>query len=186
MVSLAALWLPILLSAVLVFVVSSLLWTVLPWHKADFAGLPDEEAVRGALGSPELTPGQYQVPHAPEREAYDSEEMDRKFEEGPVAFVTVVPDGRPDMTRKFVGWFLYLVGVSVMTAYVAGRTLPPGAEYLDVFRVTGTVAWLAYGAAYVGDSVWFGRPWGFSAKMLTDALIYGLLTAGAFGWLWPA
>lgn len=183
MVSLGALWIPILFATVLVFVASSVVWMVLPYHKGDFAGLPDEDAVREALGSPE--PGQYHVPHAPDRDAYQSEEIQRKREEGPVAMITVVPDGPPSMGKQFVQWFLYGILVSVVAAYVAGRTLGPGAEYLEVFRVTGTVAWAAYGLAYVGDAIWFGRPWSFSLKMVLDALIYGLLTAGAFGWLWP-
>ena len=38
MVSLADLWLPILLSAVLVFVASSLIHMVLGWHRHDFKG----------------------------------------------------------------------------------------------------------------------------------------------------
>lgn len=185
MVTLGALWLPILLSAVLVFVASSIVWTVLPHHRNDFRGLPDEEAVRGALSDPDPEPGQYHVPYAPDREAYGSEEVQRKFEEGPVAAITVLPDGAPSMGKQFVQWFLYAVAVSVVAAYVAGRTLPAGAEYLEVFRVTGTVAWVAYGAGYVGDAIWFGRPWGFSLKMLIDGLAYGLLTAGVFGWLWP-
>ena len=185
MVSLGSLWLPILLSAVAVFVGSSVVWMLLPYHDADFGGLPDEEAVRDALASPDLTPGQYHVPYAPDREAYGSEEIQRKFEEGPVAVITVM-DGPPDMGRQFAGWFLYSLGVGVLTAYVAGRTLPAGAEYLDVFQITGTVAWASYGLAYVGDAIWFGRPWGFSLKMVFDALLYGLLTAGVFGWLWPA
>lgn len=183
MVSLGALWIPILLAAVLVFAASSVVWMVLPYHEGDFAGLPDEDAVRRALGSPE--PGQYHLPHAADRDAYQSEEIQRKMEEGPVAMITVVPDGPPSMGKQFVQWFLYGILVSVVAAYVAGRTLGPGAEYLEVFRVTGTVAWAAYGLGYVGDAIWFGRPWSFSLKMVFDALIYGLLTAGAFGWLWP-
>jgi len=184
-VSLGALWLPILLSAVAVFAASSVVWMFLPYHHDDFGGLPDEEAVRDALSSPDLTPGQYHIPYAPDREAYRSEEIQRKFEEGPVGMITVM-DGPPDMGRQFVGWFLYSVGVGVLTAYVAGQTLPAGAAYLDVFQITGTVAWAAYGVAYVGDAIWFGRPWGFSLKMVFDGLLYGLLTAGVFGWLWPA
>ena len=184
MVSLGALWIPILLAAALVFVASSVVWMVLPHHRDDFSGLPDEEAARRALADAE--PGQYHVPHAPDREAFGSEEVQRKFEEGPVAAITVMTDGPPEMGRQFVGWFLYCVGVSLVTAYVAGRTLSAGADYLEVFRVTGTVAWLAYGGAYVGDAIWFGRPWGFSLKMVADGLLYGLVTAGAFGWLWPA
>lgn len=184
MVTLGALWLPILVAAVLVFLVSSAVWMVLPHHKGDFAKLPDEEAARDALSG--AAPGQYHVPHTPDREAFDSEEIQRKFREGPVAAVTVMPDGPPSMGKQMTQWFLYCAAVSLVAAYVAGRTLEPGAEYLEVFRVTGTVAWVAYGAGYVGDAIWFGRPWGFSLKMLADGLLYGLLTAGAFGWLWPA
>lgn len=186
MVTLGALWLPVLLSAALVFVASSVVWMALPHHRDDFAGVPDEDAVREALSGPDVTPGQYRVPHAPDREAWEGDEMQRKLEEGPVAFLTVVPDGRPSMAKQFVQWFVYAAAVSAVAGYVAAATLPAGAGYLEVFRVTGTVAWVAYGWAYLGDSVWFGRPWGFSAKMVLDALLYGLLTAGVFGWLWPA
>lgn len=186
MVPLGSLWLPILLSAAAVFVASSVVWMLLPYHEADFRELPDEEAVRDTLSSPKVTPGQYHVPYTPDREASESAETQRKFEEGPVAMITVVEDGPPSMGKQLVQWFLYAAAVGLVTAYVAGRTLPPGAEYLEVFRVTGTVAWLAYGGAYVGDAIWFGRPWKFSLKMVFDALVYGLLTAGTFGWLWPA
>lgn len=184
-VSLGSLWLPVLLSAVAVFIASSVVWMLLPHHRGDFDGLPDEDAVRDALASPDLTPGQYHVPYAPDRETYRSEEVQRKLGEGPVARITVM-DGPPDMGRQFVAWFLYSILVGVLAAYVAGQTLAPGAAYLDVFQVTGTVAWAAYGVAYVGDAIWFGRPWGFCLKMLVDGLVYGLLTAGVFGWLWPA
>ena len=183
MVTLGALWLPILVAAVLVFLASSAVWMVLPHHRGDFAGLPDEEAARDALAGAE--PGQYHVPHTPDREAHGSEEIQRKMEEGPVAMVAVI-DGPPSMGKQLTQWFVYCAGVSLVAAYLAGRTLAPGAEYLEVFRVTGTVAWVAYGAGYVGDAIWFGRPWGFSRKRLADGRLYGLLTAGAFGWLWPA
>ena len=186
MVSLGALWLPILLSAVAVFAASSVVWMLLPYHADDFEGLPDEEAVREALSSPAPAPGQYHVPHARDRDEYRTEEIQRKFEEGPVASITIMESAPPEMGKQFVQWFLYAAGVGLLAAYVAGRTLPPGAAYLDVFQITGTVAWAAYGVAYVGDSIWFGRPWSFSVKMVFDALLYGLLTAGVFGWLWPA
>ena len=90
------------------------------------------------------------------------------------------------MGKQFVLWFLFSVIVGVVCAYVAGRTLAPGTDYLQVFRVTGTVAWVAYGFAYVQEGIWFGRPWSFVFKQLFDALLYALVTAGAFGWLWPA
>lgn len=186
MVSIGALWLPILVAAVLVFVASALVWMVLPHHRNDFQGLENEEEVRSALAAGDVSPGQYHIPHAADREAYRSPEMQEKFAAGPNAFLTVLPRGTPDMGKQFTLWTIFLLVVGGVCAYVAGRTLPPGAEYLEVFRVTGTVAWVAYGFAYVQEAIWFGRPWSFVLKQLADALAYALLTAGAFGWLWPA
>lgn len=185
MVPLGALWLPVLLSAVLVFGLSAVVWMVLPHHRSDFAGLANEDQVRSVLAGGGVTPGQYTIPHAPTREAYREPEMQEKFEEGPNAFLTVLPRGTRSMGKQFAGWFAFLLVVGIVCAYVAGRTLAPGADYLEVFRITGTVGWAAYGFAYVQEAVWFGRPWGFVVKQLGDALLYALLTAGAFGWLWP-
>lgn len=186
MVTIGALWLPILLSAALVLVASAVVWMVLPHHKGDFGGLPNEEAVRRTLAEADLSPGQYTIPHAATREEHASPDHRRKLEEGPVAFLTVLPRRDPGMKKQLLLSFLFYVGVGIVAAYLAGRTLAPGAEYLEVFRVTGTVAWVAYGAAYVQEGIWFGRPWSFVFKNLLDALLYGLLTAGVFGWLWPA
>lgn len=185
MVSIGALWLPILVAAILVFVLSAVVWMVLPHHKNDFRGLVNEEEVRRALSAGDVAPGLYTVPHAPTREAYQEPEMQKKFEEGPNAFITVLPRGLPSMGRQFAQWFAFLLVVGAVCAFVVGRALAPGAEYMSVFRLTAVVAWAAYGFAIVQDAIWFGRPWGFVGKHLMDALAYGLVTAGAFGWLWP-
>ena len=34
-------------------------------------------------------------------------------------------------------WFLYTIVMSVFAAYIAGRALPPGTAYLQVFRFAG-------------------------------------------------
>jgi hypothetical protein len=183
MVTIGSLWLPILLSAVLVWIASALVWMVLPHHKNEFRGVSDEEALRRALGG--LAPGWYRFPYAATREAWKSPEHRRKLEEGPVGFLTVLPRGVPSMKTSMALSFLYYVLVGIVVAYLAGRTLAPGTEYLAVFRVAGTAAWLAYGWAVFPEAIWFGRPWGSVAKHLADALLYALLTAGTFGWLWP-
>lgn len=185
MVVLGSLWLPILLSAVLVFIVSSIVWMALPWHRADYRALPDEDAVLRALRGQELEPGQYDFPHLPAREELKKPEVQRRFQEGPVGFFTLASPGFPNTARNLGIWLLFLIAVSGTVAYVASRTLPPGTEYLRVFQITGTVAWAAYGFGMVQDAIWFARPWSFVAKHLVDSLIYGLVTAGVFGWLWP-
>ena len=45
---LGALWLPIVLSALLVFVVSAIIHMVLKYHNRDYKQLPNEVAVRAA------------------------------------------------------------------------------------------------------------------------------------------
>jgi hypothetical protein len=182
MVAIGTLLVPVLLSAVLVFIMSSLVWMVLPHHKSDYGRLPDEDGVMDALG--DVAPGMYHMPHAATAEEMKSPEMKAKLEKGPVGFLTVVP-GMPNMGKNLGLWFVYCLWVSWLVAYVTSRTLEPGAEYLLVMQIACTVAWASYGMATVSDSVWFGRPWKISMKNLFDALLYGTLTGGAFGWLWP-
>ena len=185
MVTIGALWLPILLSGIAVWVVSALIWMVMPHHKSAFAKLPDEDAALQALAPQRLTPGQYSIPYAASPNDLDPETI-RKFEEGPVGFFSVVPSGAPTMGSKIALSFVFYLVISVLVAYLASRTLDAGADYLAVFRVTGTVAWLAYGTATVPDAIWFGRPWSIVVKGMLDALVYAVLTAGFFGWAWPA
>jgi hypothetical protein len=86
----------------------------------------------------------------------------------------------------FLGqWFGYCLLVAFFTAYIAAHTLAAGVNYLEIFRVVGAVAFMSYGLANVANGIWKGEPWGMVAKEVIDGLIYGLLTAGTFGWLWP-
>jgi hypothetical protein len=185
MVPITALWLPILLSAVIVFIASSIIHMALPIHKSDYRKLPEEDKVLEALRAAGVTPGRaYHFPFCTHKEM-KSPEVVEKFKRGPIGLLTVIPSRVPAM-RKFLGqWFLYCVVVSFFTACLTGRTRPAGAEYLEVFRVAGTTAFLAYSGAIAQDSIWKGQTWGVTLKHVVDGLIYGLLTAGTFGWLWP-
>ena len=179
--SILDLWMPILVSAAIVWIFSALVWMVFPWHKSDFAKTGDEEAVRAALKG--LGPGFYNVPHCADQKDLKQPEMQRKFEEGPAAFITVVPKGLPQMGGKLLASFAYYVFVGILCAYFVSLTVGADADYLEVFRIAGTVAFIANGVGHIPDSVWFGRPWSHTAKSMLDGLIYGLLTGGVFGWL---
>ena len=177
----AELWLPILVSAIIVFVVSALVWMVLPWHKSDFEKTGNEDAVRDALkGS---APGYYMVPYCTDPAELKNEEVAQKYIDGPQAFITVVPNGMPQMGPKLIMSFLFYILVGIICAYFVTRTAGPDASYLGVFRIAGATAFIAYGVGYFQESIWFGRPWSLTAKNLLDAFIYGLLTGGVFGWL---
>lgn len=185
MVTLSSLWIAILLSAVVVWIASAVVWMVLPHHKSDFEALPDEEAARATLGAQGLAPGIYNVPHLDSMQQMKLPDAQRRFQEGPVAFITVLPKGTPAMGGKMALTFAFYLLVSVVVAYVTSRALSPGADYLAVFRLAGVTAWLAHGAAVIPDAIWFGKPWPVVAKQVLDGLAYALLTAGIFGWLWP-
>jgi hypothetical protein len=183
-VSLTALWLPILLSAVIVFIASSIMHMVLPHHKSDYRRVPEEDTVRAALRAAGLKRGLYMMPFCTPKEMKSPEAI-AKYKEGPVATMTVFPSSPPAMP-KFLGmWFAYLLIVSFFVAYLTGRTVPPGSVYPAVFRVAGTAAFLTYGLGPLANGIWKGQPWGVVIKEAIDGLIYGLLTGGTFGWLWP-
>ncbi|HJW72804.1 MAG TPA: hypothetical protein VJ486_08085 [Geothrix sp.] len=182
---LAQLWLPILLSAVVIFLASSLIHMIFKWHNSDYHGLPDEESVRAALGQNPPAPGQYFLPYTPDMKDREKPEVVKKWTEGPVAFLVVSPNGLPAMGKALGLWFLYAIAVAFMAAYVAAATLPAGTHYLRVFRVVGTVSFLTFAGGSVQGGIWWGKPWKTVCKDVVDGLIYGLLTAGVFGWLWP-
>jgi hypothetical protein len=137
MVGLSQLWLPILLSGVIVFIASSIIHMVLPWHKGDYKRVPNEDRFREAVGALSIPPGDYMVPCPVRREDMRSKEFTDKMKAGPNMTMTVVPAGMPKMGTYMVQWFIFCVIVSVFAGYIAGRALPPGTEYLQVFRFAG-------------------------------------------------
>jgi hypothetical protein len=185
MTALHLLWLPILLSAVIVFVVSSVIHMASPWHKSDYPRVPNEDGVRDALRPLAIPPGDYMIPRPSSRQEMASPEFLDKMNKGPVVMLTVMPNGPMGMGKSLVLWFLYSAVVGVFAAYVAGRALPVGAAYLHVFRFAGTTAFVAYAVALWQMSIWYRRAWSITIKATVDGLIYALLTAGTFGWLWP-
>jgi hypothetical protein len=185
MVSIPALWLAIVVSTVLVFVASSLVWMVFKHHRSDARRLPDEAAALEALGRQNLKPGMYRFPWADSMAETKDPGFVQKLDKGPVGLLTVLPSGSYKMGRSLGLWTCYLVVVGIFVAYVTGRVLGPGSSYLQVFRVAGTVACLTYSGSLLPNSIWWGRPLAVTLKEIADGVVYGLLTAGAFGWLWP-
>lgn len=185
MTGLYSLWLPILLSSVIVFVVSSVIHMASPWHKSDYPKVPNEDRLRDALRPLGIPPGDYMVPRATSTDEMRTPAFAEKMKQGPNLILTVLPTGPWSMGKNLTLWFFYSVVVGVFAAYVAGRALPAGAEYLSVFRFAGVTAFVGYSVALWQMSIWYHRAWSTTLKTTVDGLIYALLTAGTFGWLWP-
>lgn len=184
MTFLAALWLPIIVSAVIIFVASSIMHMLLPYHRSDYGQLPDEEKAMSGLRGAGLKRGLYIFPYCTHKDM-KSPAIVEKYNQGPVGMMIVFPNGAP-FIPKFLGlWFGYCLIIAFFVAYLAGHTIAPGTYYLAVFRVVGTAAFLSFGLGPLANVIWKGYPWGFVLKEVIDGLIYALLMAGTFGWLWP-
>jgi hypothetical protein len=184
-VGISSLVLPICLSAVIVFLVSWVIHMFLPYHRSDFRKLPAEAEIQDALRKFALAPGEYLLPHGGGPEGMRNPEFLEKWKKGPVMIMTVMKGGTMSMGKNLLQWIIYCGIVSFLAAYVTGRALGHGAEYLKVFRFAGATAFIGYSAALWQDSIWHSRPWSTTIKNTFDGLIYGLMTAGTFGWLWP-
>jgi hypothetical protein len=185
MMSLASLWLPIVLSAVLVFIASSVIHMALPWHHGDYRKVPKEDELMDAVRPLAIEPGDYMVPRACGMSEMGTPEFKDKLKKGPVMVMTVMPSGAFSMNSSLAQWFVYALVVGFFAGYVACGTLPQGAPYLKVFRIVGTVAFVGYALALCQFSIWYRRSWATTIRFIIDGLVYGLLTAGTFGWLWP-
>lgn len=185
MTGLTALWLPILLSTVFVFIVSSAIHMAMPWHKGDYPKLPNEDAFRASVGPLNIPPGEYMVPRASGMDEMRTPEFKAKLERGPVMFVTVRPNGWFGMGKNLAQWFVYMLVVNTFAAYIAGRALGAGSVYLHVFRFVGATAFAGYALALWQMPIWYYRSMRVTILSTFDGLIYACVTAGTFGWLWP-
>ncbi|GAB4289848.1 MAG: hypothetical protein Kow0098_07970 [Ignavibacteriaceae bacterium] len=186
MVSIFELWLPILLSAAGVFIASSIIHMMLQYHKNDNKQLPNEDQIRNDLNKYNIPPGDYVVPYARDNKERQTPEFTEKMKQGPVIFMTVFPKGEIKMGKSFFLWFLYCIVIGIFAAYISGRALGPDAHYLAVFRFAGATAFVGYSLALWQDIIWYNRNVSAVIKSTIDGLIYALITAGFFGWLWPS
>lgn len=185
MVPLTSLWLPILLSAVAVFIASSIIHMALPYHRSDLAKLPGEDQVMNFLGQQNIPPGDYMFPSASSMSQMKDPAFVEKRKRGPVGLMTIYPGGSVGMGSQLAQWFVYSLVISLFAAYLTSHALPRGAMAIEIFRYVSTLGFMGYGLGLVHDSVWYGRKWSSTIKNLIDGFIYGAVTALVFIWLWP-
>jgi len=177
--------LAVLVAAIFVFVASSLIHMVFQWHQSDYGKLADEEAVRVAVRASASKPGQYMLPYCVGMKEMQSPEMQAKWKAGPVAFLHLRPNGMPNMGSTLGRWFLLNLLVAALIAQLLHSSLGIGADGHRVFHQAALTTFLAYGVGSLSAGIWKGQTWKSVAKDLLDALIYGIVSGLAFGWLWP-
>lgn len=179
------LWLPIALSTVAVWLLSAVLHMVLKHHRADYRKLPQEDALGAVIRKDAPAPGVYFMPYAMDPAQMKDPAIQKKFQEGPVATLTVMRNGAPNLGRHLVQWLAFCLLVSFVAGYVAKNTLLPASGGLTAMRITGTVALVGYAFGYFQDSIWKGIPWSNSLRAIADGIIYALATGLIFRVLWP-
>jgi len=186
MVTIAQLWLPILLSSAFVFIASSILHMVLKfWHMPDYSGFSNEDEVGAAIRKGSTGAGMYTIPYC-KPEAMKEQATQDKFKQGPVGTIYLRQPGAMNLGAFLGQWFAFCLLVSVFCAYLGGHVMAVGTTYMSVFRVVGVAAFMVYALGTVPNAIWWGHQWKSQVKHVIDGLIYALLTAGTFGWLWPA
>ena len=185
MLSLTQLWVPILLSAVAVFVASSVIHVASPWHRGDYPRMHNEAEVMDAMRPLAIPPGDYLFPRPTSMADMKSPEFGAKLERGPNVLMTVMPNGPVQMGGTFVQWMVYLLVVSLLVA-IAALGIRPGARHLVVFHQTALVAFAAYALALWQLTIWYRRSLSISVKWTVDAAIYAAITGAVFVLFWPA
>ena len=186
MTALSALWLPILVSAVAVFVVSSIIHMTPLWHKTDYPRFANEDRVLDALRPIGLPPGDYMMPRPASSAEMRSPEFKEKMKRGPAVMMTVFPPWTGSMASNLSQWFVYCIIVSVFAAYIGGSAVPPGAPtFAAICRYVGVTAFAGYTLALWQMSIWYRRAWSMTLKSTLDGVIYALVTCAVFTWMWP-
>ena len=184
--SVALLWLPILVSAVAVFVVSSIIHMGPFWHRTDFPRYASEDRVLDTLRPLGIPVGEYMMPRPSSGAEMRSEAFKEKLKRGPAVMITVLPPWTGSMAAQLVQWFAYCLVVNLLAAYVAGAALPLGtATPMAICRFVGTVAFIGYTVALWQTMIWYRRSLSITLKSTLDGLIYSAVACGIFVWLWP-
>lgn len=185
MVALPALWMPIVVSAVLVLVALLLVHGLVGWHKSDMSAVPGEAKVMELIRGLDVRPGEYRFPFSNSTEEMTGPEFGEKMKQGPVGMMTIRPNGDLAMGKMLGQWFVYSLCIALLAASLTGRTHGPGAPFLSVFRMSGTVTFGCYVAAHWQNWIWWGKGTRFTVTHSLDGIIYALITGATFGWLWP-
>jgi hypothetical protein len=184
-VSVTELWLAILLAGLLCWVASALIHMLFKYHNADYKALSNEGTVSAALAHKSHVPALYTLPYCSDMKAMGEEPMQKKFKNGPVAMITIMPKGMPPMGKLLTQQIFFFIFGSFLIGYLASISIAVNTDFMVVFRQVFIASFLTYGWAQIPCSIWMGQPWSNCVRYLLDALIYAVVTATTLAFLWP-
>lgn len=181
-------WLAIIVSSIAIWLASSLLWAVLPWHRKDYSKLINQTDVQDALGKTMPTPGLYSIPFMSTIKEMEHAEIKTMIDKGPLALITILPADTFNMGKRLSLWFLLNLAIASIIAILIeittlGIPVDDHRHFGVVIHIAGLVTLLTYGGAYITEGIWFSRTWKVVAKYLVDALIYAVITTICFVYL---
>lgn len=184
MISIFELWLPILISAIAVFIASSVIWMALPYHKKDIRFMPSEEAFTKAIEPLDIKPGLYMYPNCSDHKDMKSDAFLAKWKSGPWGTLTVM-GAPPNFAFNLLKTFLSYLAITTMCAYLASMSLQAGADSFTVLRFVGTSATLGFCMGSFAGDFFLGKPTRFIFTSFIDGIIFACITAGVFCFMWP-
>jgi hypothetical protein len=184
MTPITSLLLPILVAAVAVYVLSLIVQTAMPWHTRDFANVPDDDAVLGALRQLDVPPGDYLVPSPRLPDGRRNPEFVEKWAKGPSVLMTVIGPSA-NMGRYMAQWFGFTLLVAAIAGWITGTIVPPGGHDHAIVHYSAIITFLSYSLGAWPLSIWYHRKWSTALKYSFDAVLYGVATGLVFVWMWP-
>lgn len=105
-VSMLQLWLALLLNGVFAWLASNLIHMLLKYHNHDYHQLENESDVSTALGNSQPAPGIYTLPHCTNMKEMADPAVQKKWNDGPVAMISVLPNGLPPIGKLLTLQFI--------------------------------------------------------------------------------
>lgn len=170
--------LPIILSAVALFLASFSIRMGTPLHDGDYAKLPNEQEVMQA--AEQIPGGRYVFPWA-SRAEYGSEEFLQRYVEGPRGMMVVYDEPMNFPATLGLTFVFYLVA-GMFVAYLAYKAIPVGAAFAEVFKFTAIAAIAIHGLGWLPQLIWYGDI--ALVPTMIDCVVFALLTGVVFGLLW--
>lgn len=177
---LVGLWLPIVISTIVLFFASFIARTILPHHRAGWHKLDHEPAFMNQLQEMNIPPGSYVFPYAETRQQSSQETFLKTYAKGPRGTINI--HTIPNLGLNLFCTFIFFLITVTLIAYIAQQAFAGWSDeseitFLKVFQIVGTISVLTYSSSTILSSISSKRP--FLMEVI-DGIAYGLIVGVIF------